>query len=474
MSSVKVAVYVRVSGDDSYVDTSSSIDNQIKVINEYCLSNKFDIYKIYSDDGYSGKDMNRPAFKQLQRDLYLNKFNTIIVKDLSRIGRSLIKVGEFVEEICPKNGIRFISILDNYDSINYKNEESIVLKSFLNEYYLKECKKKARTILNRKIYKVPLFYHGCYGYDLVDGNLVINEEEANVIKRIFTEYVSGKRTVDICRDLEKDQVYSLAYIRAKKTKNRYDLSNPYRWDRRGLLSIIRNETYVGNHINGNDSKIYGRVKVENSNPAIISKDLWDKSVKIRNEHYKVKTVSKYAGLFKYRKTMETLVYRSGDGYLLAKGFLIKSSILEEVLLLEVKRIISEITKDDNHLLSIVDKRYSEAKKQLVYYENEVKKTEVKIKSNLEKYLSKKITSTEYKTNNEMLKQLLHDYKQYIIELQLQTSSGVNSKEYAEYIDKIKSVLDEDKDVIEVAKVLFKYVIIDKIDDKLVMEFEYNI
>ena len=258
MSSIKAAVYVRVSGDESYVDTSSSIENQIKVIKDYCLTNNINIYKIYSDDGYSGKDMNRPAFKQLLNDLHLDKFNTIIVKDLSRIGRSLIKVGEFVEEICPRNSIRFISILDNYDSINYQNEESIVLKSFLNEYYLKECKKKARAILNRKIHKVPLFYHGCYGYDLVDGNLIINEEEAKVIRRIFTEYVSGKRTVDICRDLEKDQVYSLAYIRAQKTKNQYDLSNPYQWDRRGLLKVLRNETYTGNHVNGNDSKIYFR------------------------------------------------------------------------------------------------------------------------------------------------------------------------------------------------------------------------
>ena len=474
MSSIRAAVYVRVSGDDSYVDTSSSIENQIKVIKDYCTTNNIDIYRIYSDDGYSGKDMNRPSFKQLLNDLYLDKFNTIIVKDLSRIGRSLIKVGEFVEEICPRNAIRFISILDNYDSINYKNEESIVLKSFLNEYYLKECKKKARAILNRKIYKVPLFYHGCYGYDLIDGKLVINEEEAKIIRRIFKEYVSGKRTVDICRDLGRDQVYSLAYIRAQKTKNQYDLSNPYHWDRRGLLKILRNETYIGNHVNGNDSKIYGRVKVENSNPAIISKELWDKSVKIRNEHHKVKTPSKYAGLFVYRKTMETLVYRSNYNYLVAKGFTIKNSILEQVLSLEIKRIIEEIIKNENYLLSIVDRKYSETKKQLSYYQNEVKKTEIKIKANLEKYLSKKITSTEYKSNNETLKQILAESKQCVIELQSLSISDVNSQKYNEYIEVIKSIINTDKDIIDVARTLFKTILVDKIDDKIIVEFEYNL
>lgn len=474
MSSIKAAVYVRVSGDDSYVDTSSSIENQIKAIKDYCLTNNINIYKIYYDDGYSGKDMNRPAFKQLLNDLHLDKFNTIIVKDLSRIGRSLIKVGEFVEEICPRNLIRFISILDNYDSINSQNEESIVLKSFLNEYYLKECKKKARAILNRKIYNVPLFYHGCYGYDLVDGNLVINEEEAKVIRRIFAEYVSGKRTVDICRDLEKDQVYSLAYIRAQKTKNQYDLSNPYQWDRPGLLKVLRNETYTGNHVNGNDSKIYGKVKVENSNPAIISKELWGMSGKIRNEHHKVKSPSKYAGLFIYRKTNETLVYRSNNNYLITKGFSIKSTTLEQVLSLEIKRIIEEITKDEKYLLYIVDRKYSDAKKQLVYYQNEVKKIEIKIKSNLEKYLSKKITSSVYKTTNETQNQMLQDTKEHILELQSLTSTNTNLKKYNEYIDNIKSITNGINDIIEISKVLFKNILVDKIQDKIILEFRYNI
>ena len=168
--------------------------------------------------------------------------------------------------------------------------------------------------------------------------------------------------------------------------------------------------------------------MENSNPAIISKELWDKSVNIRNKHHKVKIPSKYAGLFIYRKTMKTLVYRSNNEYLISKGFSIKTTILEEVLSLEIKRIVEEITKDENYLLSIVDRKYSEAKKQLVYYQNEVKKTEIKIKSNLEKYLSKKITSTEYKTNNETLKQILQDTKEYILDIQSMYIYNTSTKE----------------------------------------------
>lgn len=130
------AIYVRLSKDDG-LDVSQSIQNQIKNLKEYAIANEFNIYIIYVDDGYSGKNMNRPGFQEPLKDIKHKKFSILIVKDISRLGRSLNKVGEFVEEILPTYKIRLISILDNYDSNSYVNEDSIVLKSFLNDYYLK-------------------------------------------------------------------------------------------------------------------------------------------------------------------------------------------------------------------------------------------------------------------------------------------------------------------------------------------------
>ena len=124
------AIYVRLSKDDG-LDVSQSIQNQIKNLKEYAIANEFNIYNIYVDDGYSGKNMNRPGFQALLKDIKYKKFSILIVKDISRLGRSLNKVGEFVEEFLPTYKIRLISILDNYDSKSYVNEDSIVLKSFL-------------------------------------------------------------------------------------------------------------------------------------------------------------------------------------------------------------------------------------------------------------------------------------------------------------------------------------------------------
>ena len=113
--------------------------NQMIGINEYAKGNNIIVYKVYSDDGYSGGNFERPAFKEMMQDLSLGKINTILIKDLSRLGREYIGVGNLVENVFPQNKIRLISINDNYDSLTYEDDYSIVLRSLFNDYYLKEC-----------------------------------------------------------------------------------------------------------------------------------------------------------------------------------------------------------------------------------------------------------------------------------------------------------------------------------------------
>ena len=136
-----VAIYARLSREDEgKIDGSKesrSIENQIKGLTSFANENDFEIYEIYYDDGFTGADFNRPAFQRMLNDIKQRKFNILLVKDFSRIGRSLYKVGKFVEETLPQNNIRLISINDKYDSSKNFNEESIVLKAFLNDYYLK-------------------------------------------------------------------------------------------------------------------------------------------------------------------------------------------------------------------------------------------------------------------------------------------------------------------------------------------------
>ena len=208
MSQVKAVIYARLSQEDRLEDTSLSIQNQITNLKEYIISHSYDFIQVYADDGYTGGTMNRPAFQQMLKDLYQHKFNTIIVKDISRIGRNLIEVGHFIEEICPLESIRVISVLDQYDSDVYTNDDSIVFRSFMNDYYLKECKKKAYKSLERRITKKPLNTIPYYGYILKDKRFIIHPEEAYVVKRIFDDYAKGVGTFELARKLKEEQIYA--------------------------------------------------------------------------------------------------------------------------------------------------------------------------------------------------------------------------------------------------------------------------
>ena len=108
----KVALYVRLSKED----TNESIDNQKKILLDYCINNNLDNYYFYIDDGWTGTNFNRPQFQKLITDIFNYKINIIIVKDLSRLGRDYIKVGEYIEHFFPLHNIRFVSINDNIDT----------------------------------------------------------------------------------------------------------------------------------------------------------------------------------------------------------------------------------------------------------------------------------------------------------------------------------------------------------------------
>ena len=139
-SSTLAALYVRLSSEDLNRELSKSIENQIIGLKDYAKKQNIAIFDVYIDDGYSGSNFDRPSFKKMITDMELKKFNTIIIKDLSRLGRNFVHVGNYIEHIFPDNNIRLISVDDNYDSLTYDDDESIVLRSFLNDYYLKECK----------------------------------------------------------------------------------------------------------------------------------------------------------------------------------------------------------------------------------------------------------------------------------------------------------------------------------------------
>lgn len=479
---VIVAVYTRVSKDDGNDDASSSIENQIKNIIDYCKEKKYEIYKIYSDDGFSGKDFNRPDFIKLQKDLYAKRFNTIIIKDLSRLGRNLVKVGEFVDEVCPLYKIRIISLLDNYDSSNYENEESIVLRSFLNDYYLKECRKKSIKAIERTYNKKPMVVHGCYGYDVIDRQLVINPEEAEVIRTIFHKYTSGIKTSDIVRWLKENKIYGVGYLRSLKTNCKLNNPDPYFWDSRAIGRIIRDKTYIGVYVNGRDAKHFDLVEIPNSNEPIVDEKTFYKAQLICDKNAKkTRTPTPYTRFVYNADTQKPMVYKAEESTryhnfparLRSKGLGINIEVFHEVLKKELDKLFDELTDDKEYLLNKLSKNYKNIKKEIydLTYENNI--LESKLKALFESYILGNVEGKSYKQTTAKIQNDLERNKERIQLLNIELKTlNINGK-YDELIEEFLKNRNNLSDI-DLAKLIFKRVLISKKNNKFVFKFEYNV
>ncbi len=285
---MNAAIYVRLSNEDGIDGKSSSIENQILKLTEYVKDKNFKLIDTFIDDGYSGSDFNRPGFKSLIQSTQSNIVNTIIVKDLSRLGRNYIEVGKYVEEYFPANNIRFIAVDDNYDSIE-PQDESITLRSFLNHLYLKECSKKIQQSVAHRAKTKNMSIDGCYGYKYDENKKIIIDEEVkqNVID-IFNLYANGLTMTQIGRKLSQNKVYSPGYYRYLRLGVTYSLGNnkqaltdPYKWGTNTLSKILNNQQYLGHAVNVKLSRANNRPKkktptiLNNTHEPIISEELFN-------------------------------------------------------------------------------------------------------------------------------------------------------------------------------------------------------
>lgn len=245
-------MYRRLSFDERSEEESNSVANQKKLIDDYLVDkNDIIIYKCYVDDGYTGTDFNRPGYKQMLEDIKKKKINGVIVKDLSRLGRNYIEVGNFIDEIIPRYNLRFISVNDNVDSYknpNIMNSLEIPFKNLMNESYSKDSSKKMRTSL--KASKKSGNFIGKtapYGYlkDPEDiHKLVIDKDAANNIKKIFDLALKGKSKQEIIEYLTNNNILTPSvYLKEKYNIKVSKISNT--WNTKMLDSILRNKTYTG-------------------------------------------------------------------------------------------------------------------------------------------------------------------------------------------------------------------------------------
>ena len=207
-----VGIYIRLSQEDKdkkYESDSESVINQKELLRNYVKNNNFNLVKEYVDDGFSGTDFERPGFKSLLEDINNKKINCVIVKDLSRLGRDHVMTGYYIETFFPENNIRFISILESFDS--FKNQASNDSSTFIiacNDYYSKQNSIKIRNVLNEKrksgkfVGSLP-----CYGYmrDPKDkGHLIPNPETAPIVKKKIKSTADAIGPTEIPNRLKKE------------------------------------------------------------------------------------------------------------------------------------------------------------------------------------------------------------------------------------------------------------------------------
>ena len=475
----KVAIYARLSEDDyNGREVSTSVENQIKNLTEYANKNNMIIYNVYADDCYSGKDFNRPAFQRMLSALKQKKFDTLLVKDISRIGRNLTKVGEFIDEICPLYDIRIIALLDNYDSKN-NDSNDVVLKSFFNDYYLRECRKKKNLQIKRDYdSNVALLKFSIYGYDFHNNKLYVNKKQAKIVKWIFEAYASGMKPKDMLIYLKEHKILSPAYIFNEKYHCVRGKPTPYSWNRNGLCNIARDTVYIGEYINGKCSSNFERKVVKGFAPAIVSKELFDKAQEQIDKRSR-KIVNPYHGLLidkktglKFMKCKTPHFFKDCDKYLTTTKHNAWISVdVYDLINKEIDSLLEELKVNKECILERIDSNYNKNKKDKEQFLREYKTCEIEIKKSLEMFLSKKMNNLEYKNKISFLKNRMSELNENIKCLE-DYHMQVNEAKYEKYVDELLDI--QDKDYPDLAKKIFKKVLVTKLDNKVELEFIYNI
>ena len=296
------ALYCRLSNDDDLQGESNSITNQKAILKKYADENGLGNTQFYVDDGFSGTNFNRPDFMRMMEDVKSGKIGTIITKDLSRFGRDYLMTGQYIEMILPDYDVRYIAINDNVDTLRSENE-MMVFKNVFNDWYARDCSKKIKAVFKAKGQSgKPLTTIPPYGYKKseADKNVwEIDEEAAEVVRRIFQLCIDGYGPTQIARILTEDKVLTpTAYAELKKSGN-ITCAKPYRWAQRTIADLLEKLEYVGHTVNFRTRKKSYKCKkkienpkedwaiFENTHEAIISKEDFDLVQELRKNKRKL-------------------------------------------------------------------------------------------------------------------------------------------------------------------------------------------
>ena len=300
----KTAIYARLSDFDDVLRDTESLEVQISYIKEY-INHRDDLMllDVFADKRCTGTNFDRPEFERLLKALQERKVNCIVVKDFSRLGRNFVETGQYLEQVFPLFGVRFIAINDNYDSLNSQSRDGMLvpIKSMINEMYSKDLSQKIQSCFRSKEARGEIYTPVPFGYKRNQQNhLILDEEVSDVVVRIFLWKKSGMKEREIAKKLSAQGIQTpftrrcqLGYL-----KNTLRVKDPV-WQTVFVTKVLENPIYTGTMVYNRIAydEMYRKIgenpreswrMVPDNHPAIISWELFDEVSALREAEQAVK------------------------------------------------------------------------------------------------------------------------------------------------------------------------------------------
>ena len=496
------ALYCRLSRDDELTGDSNSIVNQKAILSKYAKENHFSNPLFFVDDGYSGTNFNRPSWSELLEKIENGEVSTLIVKDMSRLGRDYLKVGFYTEVLFVEKGVRFIAINNGIDSANQQDSDFTPFLNIINEWYAKDTSKKIRAVMKVKGNAGEhLTTNAPYGYmkDPDDSkHWIPDREAADVVYEIGLYVMDGFGPSQIARKLRERKILTpAAYYESKGIPcNVKKQGDPYGWDNTTIAGIMdRWREYLGHTVNFKTTKKSYKSKKKIKNPEsewVIFENthepIWTEAIaeavkqarQSRRRPTKMGEMGMFSGMM-YCADCGSILYqcratgfRKDQEYYICSGYRkgkqvcgtphsIRTVILEELILQNLREIVSFARSHENRFVQMVmdmdvkERNKGLAKKRKLLSESEKRITELDMifKRLYEDNISGKLT-------DERFHKLSTDYEAEQAGLQAQAAMLREEIEEAESksanVDRFLSVVRQYTDIPELTpRILHEFI-----------------
>ncbi|MCY6369949.1 recombinase family protein [Clostridium ganghwense] len=474
-----VAIYTRVSSDKK--EQAESIPAQIESLKKWLIEkSKYDkevvynLEEIYEDQGFSGSNFERASFIKMKEDIELGKINMVVTRDLSRFARNYITAGYYLEDYFKQKGVRFVSVLDNVDTID-EVDDIVPFKNILNEMYIKDCSRRTRDGLKQRMlrgssiaskppygYKFEKVYKG----SVKNIKLVPKEDETTeVVREIFRLYIQGWGMGKIATYLNNKGIEPPSAQVKNFAKGKFGL-----WTNNTIRYILTNPKYAGIMVQGRWKKVSYKIKkvkttskdewiIGGEFQGIISKEVFEKVqefIKKRSKNFRHKggNVHLFSGVLKCNECGGSMSYRArykgykctnsqmGGGRCTAHS--VKEEYLKEIIQNDLKKYVQKMINPKELYELAKDKVKNEDN-----YEKEIKKIEKELKkldSQFEKMYMNRLEETISKRNFDNLISAIQKKQERLVNKKeeiegIKRSFQDKEKLYVKYKDKIDKILN---------------------------------